>query len=147
VQDADAGRVVLGATARTSNPADGQPVPLTVAAAPRHGSAPAGQAVVRLAFRDAAPVPVDASVEVEIDAEEHHDVVFVPQEAVLQVDGDTLVMLATGDRAERRRVVTGATSQGRIAITAGVRAGDLVIVRGHVGLPDGALISVAIDRR
>ncbi len=31
----------------------------------------------------------------------------------------------------------------RVEITSGLRAGELVITRGHLGLPDGATISVA----
>jgi multidrug efflux pump subunit AcrA (membrane-fusion protein) len=55
-------------------------------------------------------------------------------------------MVANGSKAERRVVTTGIQDEQRVEITSGVRAGELVIRRGHVGLADGAAISVATER-
>jgi RND family efflux transporter MFP subunit len=146
VDEADAARVVPGATARTTHPADGSPVPLTVSSVPQRQATPSG-AAVRLTFQTPAVVPVDSRVDIEIDAEERDGVVFVPEEAVVSMAGERTVMVAAGDHAERRRVTTGAVVRGRIEIAGGLRAGELVITRGHVGLSDGAAISVAVESR
>ena len=57
-----------------------------------------------------------------------------------------MVFVANGSRAERRRVKTGIADESRVEITEGVRAGELVITRGHVGLTEGAALTVATDR-
>jgi membrane fusion protein (multidrug efflux system) len=92
-------------------------------------------------------LPVDTRVEIDIDAEERTDAVLVPLEALIRRGGEAAVMVASGSRAERRIVQTGIEDQARIEITSGVRAGELVITRGHVGLEDGAAITTAIDAR
>lgn len=145
IDEADLARVVVGASARTPNPADGQPLPLTVAGLPqrRPGDGPA----VRLTLPGPTMLAVDMALDVEIDAEARDGVVFVPQEAILRADGETAVMIAAGDHAERRRVVVGVSSGRQVEVVSGVAAGDLVITRGHVGLPDAAPVSVAIETR
>jgi multidrug efflux pump subunit AcrA (membrane-fusion protein) len=40
-------------------------------------------------------------------------------------------------------VKTGIENQAQIEVTSGIKAGELVITRGHVGLTDGAEITVA----
>jgi multidrug efflux pump subunit AcrA (membrane-fusion protein) len=88
-------------------------------------------------------LPVDTPVEIDIDAEERTGVVLVPAEALIRQGGAVTVLIANGSRAERRPVTTGLEDAQNVEITSGVRAGELVITRGHVGLADGAAISVA----
>jgi hypothetical protein len=83
-------------------------------------------------------------VQVDIDAEERVDVVFVAPEAIVQSGGERVIFVAVGDRAERRRVATGVSDDQGVEITSGLRRGELVITRGQAGLADGALISVSI---
>ncbi|HXH23846.1 MAG TPA: efflux RND transporter periplasmic adaptor subunit [Vicinamibacterales bacterium] len=147
----DLPRIVPGAAARMPHPADGTPVRLTVAGpAPRRGgttapsTAPDNSVPVRLAFVDPVTVPIDTTVQVEIEAGERTGVLLVPAEAVIHENGRTFVMVADGNRASRRTVTTGAADDtGRVEIVEGVRPGELVITRGHVGLDDGALVTVA----
>jgi len=54
--------------------------------------------------------------------------------------------VAAGSRAERRVVKTGIEDEARIEITEGLRAGELVITRGQLGLTDGAAVTVATGR-
>jgi multidrug efflux pump subunit AcrA (membrane-fusion protein) len=100
----------------------------------------------QLVFADATELPVDARVEIDIDAEERTDTVLVPAEALVREDGETVVMVAAGSTAERRVVTTGIEDEQRIEITSGIRPGELVITRGQIGLDDGAAISVATDQ-
>ena len=43
----------------------------------------------------------------------------------------------------RRAVTLGLSAGGRVEVKSGVAKGDLVIVRGQEGLPDGAAITVS----
>ena len=151
-------RVVPGATARVA--AGGtEMVRLTVAgraAVSTSVSAGASAAAVttaassddsvafRLVFAGPHTLAVDMPVQLDIDAEERTDTVLVPAEAVVRVGGEKVVFVAAGSRAERRRVKTGIEDTARVEITEGVKAGELVITRGHVGLTDGAAVTVAV---
>jgi multidrug efflux pump subunit AcrA (membrane-fusion protein) len=99
----------------------------------------------RLVFEKPTDLPVDSHVELDIDAEERFDAVLIPAEALIQQGGQAAVMVAAGDRAERRAVTTGIADEQRVEITSGLRAGELVITRGLIGLTDGAAISVATE--
>lgn len=146
LERADAPRVLQGATARTRHPQDGTSIPLRVTARPPTPTS-AGMVQVRLVPEAPLPVPVDTAIGVEIDAEERTDVVFVQPEWLLRDRDASFVMLVDGDRAVRRVVTTGITSDAGIEITSGLAKGDVVITQGHIGLSDGAAISAVIRDR
>jgi RND family efflux transporter MFP subunit len=143
VTAAEAPRVLPGASARLVNAVDGATVALSVAsrgaAAGNGGSVP-----VRLVAASPLTVPVDTAVAIEIDAEERAGVVFVAPEVIVRDGNESVVMVAVGDRAERRIVQTGVAIERRVEVVSGLRAGELVITQGHIGLPDGALINVVV---
>ena len=144
---ADVARVVQGASARLASTTDGQSqtVRLSVVAPPNAAAAaPGTDAPARLAFAMPFDGPIDTTVQVDIDAEERIDVVFVTADALVQSGGETVVWIAAGDHAERRRVTTGVANEQGVEITSGLQRGELVITRGQTGLVDGALISVSI---
>ncbi len=143
VAAADASRVLPGATSRIPAPGGGPSLQLTVAERTPVVAA-TGMATVRLVPSQPLTIAVDTPVAVEIDAEERSNVVFVPAEAIIEGDGLTAVMIAAGDRAERRRVTIGITTEAGVELTSGVRPGELLITQGHIGLADGAAISVAV---
>jgi RND family efflux transporter MFP subunit len=145
VAEKDTSRVVPGASARLAGPAGGIPVRLTVAQRMADRVGPDGTLPFRLVFQDATDLAADTRVEIDIDAEERSDAVLVPAGALITEGGQTLLMVAAGSRAERRVVMTGIQTEDRIEITSGLKAGELVITRGHIGLADGAAISVATD--
>jgi RND family efflux transporter MFP subunit len=146
VPEKDISRVVPGAPARIAAATGIPPVQLTVASRVGDRVGPDGTLAFRLLFKDPAELPVDSRVEIDIDAEERTDVVVVPAEALVRDGGSGAVMVANGSRAERRAVTTGLQDEQNIEITSGVRAGELVITRGQLGLADGAAISVAAER-
>jgi membrane fusion protein, heavy metal efflux system len=141
---ADLSRVKIGAAARLIL-AEGQPpVPMKVASRPAAIEPGTGAAPVRLTFvsgSSAADLAVGTPVEVEIDAEEHTNVVVVPLEAIVHEGDETAVFVAVGNKAQRRPVELGLTGKDQVEITSGVKAGELVITHGQAGLPDGAAIS------
>ena len=143
VAASEVSRVLPGATARLAAAPDARAVRLVVAARSGGGAVtPSALLPVRLTPLEPIPLQVDAPVQVDIDLEEHLNAVLVAPEAVVR-DGDrALVFVASGDRAERREVTTGVIDDRQVEITSGVRAGELVITRGHAGLEDGAIITV-----
>jgi RND family efflux transporter MFP subunit len=143
VTAAEAPRVLQGASARLVNAVEGATVALSVAS--RGAASGNGDSVpVRLVSASPLTVPVDTAVAIEIDAEERAGVVFVAPEVIVRDGNESVVMVAVGDRAERRVVRTGVAVERRVEVVSGLRAGELVITQGHVGLPDGALINVAV---
>jgi multidrug efflux pump subunit AcrA (membrane-fusion protein) len=80
-------------------------------------------------------------VQVEIDAEMHTGVVIVPASALVHESDETAVFVVVGDKAQRRAVMTGLTSRDRVEIVSGLRDGEVVIVEGQNGLPDGASVT------
>jgi membrane fusion protein (multidrug efflux system) len=146
VPEADISRVVPGASARIAGPAGADPIRLTVVRREVEGVGPDGTMPFRLVFSEPSPLTVDARVEIDIDAEERANAVLIPVEAVLRQGTEAAVMVANGSRAERRVVTLGIEDVQRVEVTSGLRAGELVITRGQLGLADGAAISVAAER-
>ena len=140
----DQSRVVTGATARVAA-AGTEQVRLTVAGRAER-DVTEESVPFRLVFTEPSMLAVDMPVQLDIDAEERSDTVLVPTEALVRDGNDVAVFIAADARAERRRVKTGIEDAARIEITEGVRAGELVITRGQVGLSDGAAITVATGR-
>ena len=70
------------------------------------------------------------------------DAVLVPQAAVLGGQGAQSVMMVRDGKAVRRPVETGLVSQGRVEITSGLEAGEMVIVAGNAQLREGAAVRV-----
>jgi len=137
----DAPRILPGAAARIASMPGAEPVQLTVASRPSAG--PGGNdAIVRLGFVEPATIAVDTRVEVEIDGEERVDVVLVGVDSLVPQGSEMAVFVAANATAERRIVTTGLRDADVVEITSGLKAGELVITRGQVGLTDGAAISV-----
>ena len=143
VADADVPRVVPGASARLKS--GSRVTRLTVVGRAGNTVTP-GTATVRLTFVEPSSVAPDTAVEVDIDAEERIGVVFVPAEALVRSGAkagrEAVLFVAAGNTAERRTVTVGVETDERAEITAGIKAGELVITRGQSGLQDGAAISV-----
>jgi membrane fusion protein (multidrug efflux system) len=138
----DLPRVVVGATGRLIMPIDAPPLPLKVVARPSVVEPGTAAAPVRLSFSTPHNLAVGTPVQVEIDAEEHTNVVLVPAEAIVREGEDTAVFIAAGDKAQRRAVVLGIVDKDHAELKEGVKAGEQVIVHGQAGLPDGAAITI-----
>jgi len=136
---ADIRRVKTGAAARFAGDPS-QPrlkvVSLPAAVDPSTTSVP-----VRLSLAAPAGLPVGTPVQVEIDAEEHAGVVLVPRPALVREGEQTAVFVVVNEKAQRRAVRIGVSDNIRVEVTSGLEAGELVIVDGHAGLPDGAAVT------
>lgn len=138
----DAPRVRVGAPARlVSVPNGGTASLLRVVSRPAAVEAGSVTVPVRLQFATPANFPTGAPVQIELDAEMHTGVVLVPASAIVREGEETAVFVVTGDKAARRAVMVGLEAGERVEITSGVKAGEMVIVSGQNGLPDGAKVT------
>jgi len=84
---------------------------------------------VKVAFREAVGPAVTAT-----------RAVSVPKGAIHQQDGHDVVLVVKDDRAERRAVTVNETGADDVLVTAGLNAGERVIVEWPAGLSDGAAV-------
>jgi RND family efflux transporter MFP subunit len=139
---ADAPRVEVGAVAHlTSAPAETADVQLHVLSRPTTVDPGTSTVTVRLGFSKPIQIPVGAPVQVSIETQPHHDVVLVPESAVIHEADETAAFVASDGTAYRRAVEVGISDGTNVEIRSGIRAGEQVIVDGQAGLPDGAPIS------
>jgi RND family efflux transporter MFP subunit len=139
---ADAPRVIIGAAARlTGRPAGSPDLALKVISRPAAVDAGTATVPVRLAFAGPTNYPSGTPVQLDIEAEQHANVVLIPAPALVREGEETAVFVAKGEKAERRVVVIGLTDGMDVEIVSGVKEGEMVIVDGQAGLPDGAKIT------
>ena len=72
----------------------------------------------------------------------HENVLLIPANALLGGQGSQSVFVVQDDRAVRRTVETGLTSEGRVEIVAGLDGSEVVVTAGNNMLRDGALVRV-----
>jgi RND family efflux transporter MFP subunit len=146
VAGADAPRVLPGSSARVAGSVDGKLVALTVAGRPDGLPDSEGRLRARLTAVSPVTLAVDSPVEVDIDAEERANVVFVPLSSLVGSGSNVAVFIANGQVAERRAVTTGVTTDLGVEITSGLKPGELVITRGQANVTDGSRINVELER-
>jgi RND family efflux transporter MFP subunit len=141
----DAPRVRIGAAARV--PADQAAPEIGLRVISRPAAVETGTATVpvRLALSGPANIPAGSPVLVDIDAEEHENVVVIPAPAIVREGEDVAVFVVNAGKAQRRRVQTGLTDGTAVEIVSGLKVGEIVIIDGQAGLPDGAPVAVEKD--
>ena len=141
---ADLARVQTGQRVNITVPGAEEPVAGKVLTRPAAVDPGGVAADVRIAFDRETTLPAGTPVRVDIVTDEHPNALAVPADAVLHEEDQTFVMLAGSDnKAHKRKVSTGLSTAKQVEITAGLKAGDAVIVQGQQGLPDGAPVSIA----
>ena len=73
----------------------------------------------------------DMFANVQIVTDLHHTAISIPQSAVLDEDGKTVVFVSEGNGYKKRQVTTGIQGNGRVEIIDGLQAGDKVVVKGN----------------
>jgi RND family efflux transporter MFP subunit len=140
---ADVAHVAQGAAARVMVASDEDPEPAKVASRPAAVDMTTASAPVRLRFDRPTHLAVGTPVQVEIDAQQHRDVIVVPVAALVREGDETAVFVVSGDKAQRRVIEVGLADREHVEVRSGLRAGEQVITRGQAGLPDGAQVSTA----
>lgn len=136
-------RVVVGASGWLKSGSAGLPdLPLKVVSRPAQVDPGTATIPVRLGFVGQGNLAAGTPVQVDIDAEQHTNVVIIPAPALVREGEETAVFVAVGDKAQRRPVQIGLTDGTGIEIVSGVKAGEMVIVEGQAGLPDDAKITI-----
>jgi RND family efflux transporter MFP subunit len=79
---------------------------------------------------------------VQLVLDKRSSVFVLPVEAVVDKGKEKVVFLAKSDVAIERQITVGLTDGINIEITSGVKAGEMVIVKGNLGLKAGTKISV-----
>jgi len=134
---------VVGAAGHLRNPSGEGEIDLKVVSRPAAVDPGTAAVPIRLAFAATDVAPVGTPVQISIDAEQHRNVVLISAAAVIHEAGETTVFVAAGDKAERRVVTLGLADGARVEVKSGIKTGELVIVKGQAGLPDGARITPA----
>lgn len=84
------------------------------------------------------------TVTVAIVAATFNHSVIVPTSALLKTpEGDSIVMIVSGDHARQVSVEAGVRQGDRVQITKGLSGGENVIVMGAYGLPDNTQVKIA----
>jgi RND family efflux transporter MFP subunit len=140
----DSPRMVLGARGWLKAGVKGVPdLALRVISRPAQVEPGTASIPVRLAFVGGATnLSAGTPVQVDIDAEQHTNVVIIPATALVREGEETAVFVVLGDKAQRRPVQVGLTDGTDLEIVSGVKAGEMIIVEGQNGLPDGAKIAI-----
>ena len=127
---------IPGAEPDTSEPAQ-------VVSRPAAVDVATGTAVVRLSLGPQTPLTAGTPVQVQIQTEEHKDVVMVPSAAIVRDEDKTFVYVVdAAQKAHRKPVVLGIVAGPDAEIRSGVAASEKVVVKGQAELPDGAAVVV-----
>jgi membrane fusion protein (multidrug efflux system) len=83
-------------------------------------------------------------VRVRIIAQQHDDVLAVPEAAVAQDEnGDWVIATLQGEQATHKQVKVGLREKGLVEISAdGLKEGDTVVTAGAYGLPPATRVKV-----
>ena len=95
---------------------------------------------VKVAFRSAAEAAPDTSKPI---AAPSAPVITIPEAALTEIDGRSIVWVFKGGKAERRAVKTARTSGGEAVLASGLSSGEKVILNPPATLTDGAFVREA----
>ena len=73
----------------------------------------------------------DMFANVQIVTDVNRAAISIPQSAVLNDEGKTVVFVAEGDGYKKRQVQAGIQNNGRVEVVDGLTAGDKVVVKGN----------------
>ncbi|MGB3294393.1 MAG: efflux RND transporter periplasmic adaptor subunit [Phormidesmis sp.] len=81
-------------------------------------------------------------VDMEIITEQRPKALSIPQNALVQFNGEPAVWVVDGETAQRKRVTTGLAGADRVEIESGLEAGDRLITSGFSRLMENSKITV-----
>ena len=81
-------------------------------------------------------------VRIRVLKETHHDVLVLPQTALVETESGRSVFVLEGDNAHRRGVTLGASNSGQVVVAVGLKPEETVVVSGQRDLVDGQKVKV-----
>ncbi len=81
----------------------------------------------------------------DIAYEQHIDALLIPAAALIREDRQTVVYVVTDGAAERRKIVTGIESNGRVEVLDGLATDEQIVVTGQGSLRDGSKVLASIS--
>jgi membrane fusion protein, multidrug efflux system len=82
---------------------------------------------------------------VALITERQTEALLAPKEALVYDAGQPYVFVVREDKAHRTRLELGLTNARQVQVLSGLSQGDSIIVVGHEGLRDGAVVRVIVD--
>ena len=79
---------------------------------------------------------------IEVIAEERRDVSTLPITCIISAESNPFVFVVSGEKAERREVITGIIDSELVEIVSGVQPGDKIVSVGQAMLEDGTPVVV-----
>lgn len=141
---AQLGRVAPGQSATIQALGDFQPEAAQVIAKIGSQDPSALTGEVRLTFLKPAALPIDTPVTATIDIDQRTGAIMVASGAVRRDPQGTFVMVAGDDlRAHRRDVRLGLVTKDFVQVTAGIAAGERVIVSSIGDIVEGSAVTLA----
>jgi RND family efflux transporter MFP subunit len=140
----DLSHVAPGEAARVGDPSGTASEAGSVVSIPAAVDPSSSTANVRVRFTAPTHLRMGTPVAVTIVTERLTKALVIPAVGVIR-DGDEVFVMVAGqddDKAHKTPVTLGPTAGGRVQVKSGLKAGDLVIVRGQDGLPDEAGITI-----
>ena len=140
----DLSRMTPGHLAHVEDPSGTSSEDGTVVSVPAAVDPSSSTANVRVRFNASTHLKTGTPVSVTIVTERLTKVLVIPAVGVVR-DGDEVFVMVAGqddDKAHKTPVTLGPMAGGRVQVKSGLKAGDLVIVRGQDGLPDEAGIVI-----
>jgi len=134
-------RVTVSAEA-LAEPIDGTVVEVGTAAFPR-GLQQTRAKIVRCRVRlESNSDVLRPGMEVDVNGSRTlaEDVLLMPLEALVELDGNNFAWVARSNRAHRVPIDVGRRSFQQVEVTSGLNAGDRVVVSGSAGLEEGARV-------
>ncbi len=83
-----------------------------------------------------------ATVSVSVIAKKAPDALVIPKSALVSDSGQGkfVMVIGPGNKAHQTQVQTGIEQDGKVQITQGLKAGELIVSQGAYGLPDGTRV-------
>jgi membrane fusion protein (multidrug efflux system) len=82
-------------------------------------------------------------IPVQVPVQVHQNVYWVPTEAVFQQEGQPYVYVVEQNKLKRVAVKTGLQEQTRLEIVSGLKAGDVVVIKGQDRLSPDMMVEIA----
>ncbi|MDR2433792.1 MAG: efflux RND transporter periplasmic adaptor subunit [Treponema sp.] len=83
---------------------------------------------------------------IKLNTRTYQDVVSIPEDAVVENRGTTVVYVVSGETVRMREIETGVSVDGEVEIKSGLESGEAVVVQGQQFLTDGAAVRVIGSR-